>query len=148
MEFSELFWRKVRFVLLFLLFVSTTFIILTKFIFKIPIIESKDLLVNISVSERILEEQERYVEKVKILHDSISVVKFEINQVQKLNEIKSDIHMLQNVYKKNNMNNKYIFGVQSSKILKIYFDARESLNKVKKNNEVLEKNLNECKANI
>ncbi|CAA0156988.1 type VI secretion system TssO [Tenacibaculum maritimum] len=148
MEFSELFWRKVRFVLLFLLFVSTTFIILTKFIFKIPIIESKDLLVNISASERILEEQERYVEKVKILHDSISVVKFEINQVQKLNEIKSDIHMLQNVYKKNNMNNKYIFGVQSSKILKIYFDARESLNKVKKNNEVLEKNLNECKANI
>ncbi|MFL0117993.1 type VI secretion system TssO [Tenacibaculum maritimum] len=141
MEFSELFWRKVRFVLLFLLFVSTTFIILTKFIFKIPIIESKDLLVNISASERILEEQERYVEKVKILHDSISVVKFEINQVQKLNEIKSDIHMLQNVYKKNNMNNKYIFGVQSSKILKIYFDARESLNKVKKNNEVLEKNL-------
>ncbi|XKX06801.1 type VI secretion system TssO [Tenacibaculum maritimum] len=139
MEFSELFWRKVRFVLLFLLFVSTTFIILTKFIFKIPIIESKDLLVNISASERILEEQERYVEKVKILHDSISVVKFEINQVQKLNEIKSDIHMLQNVYKKNNMNNKYIFGVQSSKILKIYFDARESLNKVKKNNEVLEK---------
>ncbi|MFL0121113.1 type VI secretion system TssO [Tenacibaculum maritimum] len=128
MEFSELFWRKVRFVLLFLLFVSTTFIILTKFIFKIPIIESKDLLVNISASERILEEQERYVEKVKILHDSISVVKFEINQVQKLNEIKSDIHMLQNVYKKNNMNNKYIFGVQSSKILKIYFDARESLN--------------------
>ncbi|MFL0138710.1 type VI secretion system TssO, partial [Tenacibaculum maritimum] len=105
MEFSELFWRKVRFVLLFLLFVSTTFIILTKFIFKIPIIESKDLLVNISASERILEEQERYVEKVKILHDSISVVKFEINQVQKLNEIKSDIHMLQNVYKKNNMNN-------------------------------------------
>ncbi|MFL0079418.1 type VI secretion system TssO [Tenacibaculum maritimum] len=148
MEFSELFWRKVRFVLLFLLFVSTTFIILTKFIFKIPIIESKDLLVNISASERILEEQERYVERVKILHDSISVVKFEINQVQKLNEIKSDIHMLQNVYKKNNMNNKYIFGVQSSKILKIYFDARESLNKVKKNNEVLEKNLNECKANI
>ncbi|CAA0176837.1 conserved hypothetical protein [Tenacibaculum maritimum] len=148
MEFSELFWRKVRFVLLFLLLVSTTFIILTKFIFKIPIIESKDLLVNISASERILEEQERYVEKVKILHDSISVVKFEINQVQKLNEIKSDIHMLQNVYKKNNMNNKYIFGVQSSKILKIYFDARESLNKVKKNNEVLEKNLNECKANI
>ncbi|CAA0259461.1 conserved hypothetical protein [Tenacibaculum maritimum] len=148
MEFSELFWRKVRFVLLFLLFVSTTFIILTKFIFKIPIIESKDLLVNISASERILEEQEWYVEKVKILHDSISVVKFEINQVQKLNEIKSDIHMLQNVYKKNNMNNKYIFGVQSSKILKIYFDARESLNKVKKNNEVLEKNLNECKANI
>lgn len=148
MEFSELFWKKIRFILLFLLSVSVLFIVLTKFILKIPIIESKELLGNIQTSEKILDEQEKYIEKVKSLHDTISVVKFEINQVQRLNEIKGKIRAMEDIYKKNNMNNKYIFGVQSSKILKIYFDARESLNKIEKNNKVLEKNLNECKANI
>lgn len=148
MTFNEIFWKKIRFVLLFLFSASVIFIVLTKFIFKIPVIESKDLLGNIQSSEKILEEQEEYIEKVKKIHDSISIVKFEINQVQRLSEIKGNIRALEDVYKKNNMNNKYIFGIQASKILKIYFDARESLNKVEENNKTLEQNLNECKANI
>ncbi len=148
MKLTELFWKKTRFVLLFVFSISVLFIVLTKFIFKIPIIESRELLENIQTSEHILEEQEAYLHKVKKLHKTIKEVDFGINQVQKLNEIKVDIDLLQDIYKKNNMNNKYIFGVQASKILKIYFNSREILDKIEKNNEVLEKNLNECKANL
>ncbi len=148
MELSELFWKKIRFVLLFIFSASILFIILTKFVFKVPIMESKELLGNIKMSEHILGQQDLYLHKVKRLHKTIKDIDFDISQVQKLNEIKVDVNLLQDIYKKNNMNNKYIFGVQASKILKIYFNSRESLNKVEKNNRVLEKNLNECKANI
>ncbi len=148
MELSELFWKKIRFILLFVFSVCVLFIIQTKLMFKIPAIESKELLVNIQTAEEILEQQNRYVYKVRELHDTIKNLDFDISQVQKLNEVKRDINLLQNIYKKNNMNNKYIFGVQASKILRIYFNSRESLSKEIKNNQILEKNLNECKANI
>lgn len=148
METNEIFWKKIRFVLLFIFFTSVLFTVLTKLIFKIPVVESKELLESIQTSEKILEEQNQYIARVKGLHDTITKVDFEIEQAQKLNEIKRDINLLEDIYKKNNMNNKYIFGIQASRILTIYFNSRESLNKMQKNNQDLEKNLNECKANI
>lgn len=145
---GELFWRKIRFIMLFLLASTLLFFILIKFTIKVPIVESNAIIGDIQHSEEILQEQKEYEKQVKSLHDSISKLDFNINQVQVLDEIKRDIHSLQDVYKRNNMNTKYIFGMEASRILRIYFDSREALDKIQRNNEKIEKNLNECKANI
>ncbi len=148
MDFNELFWEKVKYVLLFLLVLSVGFIILTKFVFQVPVLESQELLEDINNSEQIIGMQKEYVTKVQELKDEIDSIQFDIHQVQRLDKIKKKIYSLQDIYKKNNMNNKYMFGVQSSKTLKLYFDSKEELQTIEKNNEILEKNLNECKANI
>lgn len=145
---DELFWKKVRFMLIFILSTTILFFILVKFTIQVPVAESNAIMEDIQLSEQILEDQKEYAKNVKILHDSIKKIDFNVHQVQHLDEMKRDIYSLQDIYKSNGMNTKYIFGVQSSRILKIYFDSREALSKVQKNNEKLEKNLNECKANI
>lgn len=148
MNLNELFWKKMRYILLFTFVLSIGFIVLTKFIFQVPVFESQELLDDIGNSEKIIEEQEKYIQRVKDLREDIDTIQFDIYQVQKLDELKKQIYSLQDIYKKNSMNNKYIFGIQSSKILKLYFDSREELQTLRKNNDILEQNLNECKANI
>lgn len=148
MGLNEMFWKRMRFALLFILTASLIFIVITKFIFKIPILESRDLLESINDSEEIFEIQEEYITKVKGIHDKIEKIPFDVNQIQVVDEIDKEIYLLRDIYKKNNMNNKFLFGLQSSRVLKIFFDLKEEFNALKRNNEVLDKNLEECKANI
>ncbi len=145
---NEDFWKKVKYILLFILSSCVLFIVLTKFMFHVPTVQSGDLLELINKSEDILEQQEGYVLKIKGLQETIDLLDFDIHQVQRLDEIERDIYELEGIYRKNNANNKYLFGIQSSKILKIYFDSKEELSSLKRNNRTIEKNLEECKANI
>jgi len=62
-------------------------------------------------------------------------------------EVMKDIQSREDVYKENK-DAKYIFGLQSARVLRIYFEARESFNKIQTNNKKLKSNLDECKANI
>ncbi len=148
MELSEYSWKKIRFALIFSWAAGILFVMLTKFFINVPVLESKEIMSDIRNSEEILKSQKEYTSKVIALHDTIQIIQFEINQVQKLDEIKRDIYALEDVYKINNRNNKYLYSLQSSRILNIYFDANEALSKSIKNNKLIEKNLNECKANI
>ncbi len=145
---SEDFWKKIKYILLFILSSCVLFIVLTKFIFHVPTVQSSDLLELINKSENILKKQDAYALKITEIQGTIDSLNFDIHQVQRLDEIERDIYELEDIYRKNNTNNKYLFGVQSSKILKIYFDSKEELSSLKRNNQVIEQNLEECKANI
>lgn len=148
MNSYEIFWDKIRFFLLFVILSTTMFIIITKFMFKIPVVESKELLDNIEASEEIFREQNEYARKVKITHKKVQDIPFDIIQVQVLDELDKEIQRYKKIYRDNDMNNRYIFGVQSSKILNMYFDLSEEFNALKRNNKTLKDNLEECKANI
>ncbi|MEP0213460.1 MAG: type VI secretion system TssO [Cellulophaga sp.] len=148
MQLNENSWRKIRFTLFFSWVVGILFVIIVNFFISVPVLESKEIMSDIRNSEEILSAQKKYITQVVTLHDTIKTIEFDINQVQRIDGIKRDIYALEDIYKINNKNNKYSFGQQSSRILKIYFDINEALNKSMKNNKLIEKNLNECKANI
>ncbi|WP_428740656.1 type VI secretion system TssO [Tenacibaculum sp.] len=148
MDKYEVFWEKIRFFLLFLILSTGVFIILTKFIFKVPVVESKELLNSIDASEEVFDVQENYTERIKSTHKKIQEIPFDVIQIQVLDELDKEIQQYKRVYRDNDMNNRYIFGVQSSKILKMFYDLSEEFNAVKRNNRVLKENLEECKANI
>lgn len=148
MTAEEMFWRKIRFVLLCVFAISLLFIVFTKLLFPVPMVQSMDLLNSIKESEKVLAQQIAYVPKVKTIKQNIDSLDFAIYQVQKKDEIREKILSLQDIYKKNNMGSKYVFGLQSSKILKIYFDTKEELSSIERNNAIIQKDLDECKANL
>ncbi|MGG6229196.1 type VI secretion system TssO [Tenacibaculum sp. SDUM215027] len=148
MDNHEVFWEKIRFSLLFIIISTVVFIILTKFVFKVPVIESKELLNSIDASEEIFDIQEEYTKKIKNTHEKIQEIPFDVIQIQVLDELDKEIQQYKKIYRDNDMNNRYIFGVQSSKTLKMFFDLSEEYNALKRNNKVLKENLEECKANI
>ncbi len=148
MDFNEVFWQKIRFFLLFSIAACLLFILLTKILFDLSLIESRELLESIDNSEYILAKQKEYSYKVREVHKQIDTLEFDIYQEQKLNEIEQHIYGFQNIYRKKNMNNKYIFGLQCTKFLQMYFDCKEDLSALKRSNKLLEKHLMECKANL
>ena len=148
MDKYEVFWEKIRFFLLFLILSTGVFIILTKFIFKVPVVESKELLNSIDASEEVFDVQQDYTERIRNTHKKIQEIPFDVIQIQVLDELDKEIQQYKRVYRDNDMNNRYIFGVQSSKILKMYYDLSEEFNALQRNNKVLKENLEECKANI
>lgn len=145
---TEQFWRKIKFVLLVILAIIILFIIQTKFILKIPEENNNELLGAIDNYETILEIQKEYALKTKEIHEEIKVMKFDVHQVQLQDEINKKIYNIESVYKQNKMNSKYFFGIQSAKILQIYFDTKEEYSSLIKNKDVIVNNLKECKANI
>ncbi len=147
-DLSEVFWRKIKFVLLFTLSIVLLYILQTKFILKIPVMDNTELLEAIDSYETIIERQTEYAAQVKSIHEEITAMEFDIHQVQKQDEINKKIFRIRSVYKENKMNSKYFFGIQSANILQIYFDTREEHSSLLKNKKVILDNLKECKANI
>jgi len=145
---DESFWRRIKFILLFTLAIVLLYILQTKFITKIPAVDNGELLKAISNYEKIIQKQKEYTEKVKNINEELKVMKFDIHQVQKKDEINKKIFGVRSVYKENKMNSKYFFGIQSANILQIYFDTREEYSSMLKNKKIIMDNLNECKANI
>ena len=56
-----------------------------------------------------------------------------------MDEVKDGIYQLQHIYKENNMNTKFLFGVLSSRMLKCQFDIKEELNSLVHNNALIER---------
>ena len=46
------------------------------------------------------------------------------------------------------MNSRFMFGALTSKTLRFQFDIQEELSALKHKNELIEKDLEECKANL
>lgn len=145
---NEVFWRKIKYVLLFTLSILIVYILQTKFILKVPVMDNTELLEAINNYETIIEQQAEYAERVKSIHEEIKAMDFDIHQVQKKDEINKKIFNIRSVYKENKMNSKYFFGIQSANILQIYFDTREEHSSMLKNKKIILDNLKECKANI
>jgi ribosomal protein L23 len=145
---SEVFWRKIKYVLLFILSVLVLYIIQTKYIFKVPKSNNKELLGSINEYETILNEQVVSAEKIKLVHEKISKMEFDIHMVQSKDDVRKEINEIYDIYLNNNRDSKYLFGKQSSNILQIYFDINEEESSLKNNVKNLTLKLNECKAGI
>ena len=145
---TEVFWKKVKLILLFIICAGVIYIVLTKFIIKVPIINNTELLTSIDEFEKTLEKQKETIEVSKKINEEITVMEFDIHQVQKQDEIKREIHKIESIHKDNKMSSKYNFSLQMSKILSIYYDTRREHSSLIHNKDLVEKNLNECQANI
>ena len=122
---DEMLWGNIRFLLLLIFSVAAIYIILCRYILNVPTEDSSELINEINHSERIFEIQHTH-----------------------MHEVKDGIYQLQHIYKENNMNTKFLFGVLSSRMLKCQFDIKEELNSLVHNNALIERDLEECKANL
>ncbi len=145
---SEVFWLKIKYILLFILSLLILYIIQTKYIFKVPKSNNKELLGYIDEYESILETQLKCTEKVKGIHQKITEMEFDIHMVQYKDEVRKQMNEVYDIYLKNNRNSKYLFAKQSSNILQIYFETKEEQSSLAKNIKRLAIKLNECKAGI
>ncbi|MCG8699686.1 MAG: type VI secretion system transmembrane protein TssO [Bacteroidales bacterium] len=145
---NEAFWRKIKFILIFVLCGILIYVAQTKFMIKVPVVDNHELLEAIDGYESIINEQKMYSEQIKKVYQEIEDMEFDIHQVQKKDDIKKQIFNIRSIYKENEMNSKFLFGIQSANILQIYFETREEHSSLIKNKKLIVDNLSKCKANI
>ena len=145
---DEVLWGNIRFLLLLIFSVAAIYIILCRYILDVPTEDSSELINDINHSERIFEIQHTHMQQAQNIWNEIDSLDFNIHQVQKMDEVKDEIYQLQHIYKENNMNTKFLFGVLSSRVHKCQFDIKEELNSLVHNNALIERDLEECKANL
>lgn len=145
---DEHLWTNVRFGLLLIFATTVTLTILGKYILPVPVVESQALIQYIHQSEQTLDEQTTTAQRLSGLQQAIDSLDFSIHQVQRIDEIKAELSLLQEPYRKHNNSSKYLFSLHAFRAVKGYFDIKEALNSTIKNNQIIEKNLEECKANL
>lgn len=145
---DEKFWGNIRFYSLLLFFVVLIFTVLCKYIINVPVESGSDLIGEINHSEHVFKIQSTYAQRTQKLWEEIDTLDFNTHQVQHMDEVKDEIGRLKDVYKENNFSTKFYFGVLSSCTLKLQFDTKEELNSLMRNNELIERDLEECKANL
>lgn len=145
---SELFWRKVKYILLFLLSVVLLYIVSIKYVFVIPHADNAELLESIRGYEGVLEEQHKNKEIITKIFEEIKEMEFDIHQVQAQDEVNKRIIEVRRLYKDNDMSSKFKFGLISADLLMIYFNTKQEHSSLVKNKTIIEGNLMECKANI
>ncbi|WP_289145759.1 type VI secretion system TssO [uncultured Bacteroides sp.] len=145
---DEVLWGNIRFFLLLAFSVALVFIVLCRYMLDVPTEDSSELIHDINHSERIFEIQRTHAQRANVIWNEIDSLDFNTHQVQRMDEVKDAISQLQYIYKENNMSTKFFFGVLSSKTLKFQFDTKEELNRLEYNNALIERDLEECKANL
>lgn len=145
---SEFFWKKVKFVLLFLLCTVLLYIVSVRYVFVIPHSDNAELLSSILDYEEVLEQQTENKSKIKDIFEQIDKMEFDIHQVQVQDEVTKKISQVRRLYKDNDMSSKFKFGVISADLLLLYFNTKQEHSSLKKNKKLIEDNLMECKANF
>ena len=82
------------------------------------------------------------------LKSEIDSLNFDIQQVQRLDEVKSEISTLQDSYRQHDNTSKYLFGIQAFRAIRSYFDIKEETFNTKAGNQMIKTNLEDCKANL
>ena len=89
------------------------------------------------------------MQQAQNIWNEIDSLDFNIHQVQKMDEVKDGIYQLQHIYKENNMISLVLGQYQNEAlVLKCQFDIKEELNSLVHNNALIERDLEECKANL
>lgn len=145
---GEFFWKKVKFVLLFLLAGTVLYILSVRYVFVIPHSDNAELLGAIRDYEEVLDEQKEYAEGIEKIFKQIEEMQFDIHQVQIQDEVTKRITQIRRLYKDHDLSSKYKFGVVSADLLLLYFNTKQEHSSLVKNKTLLEKNLLECKANL
>lgn len=145
---SELFWKKIKFILLFLLSGVLLYILSVRYVFTIPHSDNAELLGSIHDYENILERQAENKEKITKIFVQIDEMEFDIHQVQVQDEVNKRISEVRRLYKDNDNSSKFKFGLISADLLLLYFNTKQEHSSLKKNKKLVEDNLIECKANL
>lgn len=148
MHLEETFWKKTKFFIVFSFVSIIIYVLLTKMIFRIPQDNNRKLLVAINEYETVLKNQKETSEAIQALHDTISKLDFNVNMVQLQNDLEREINQIDDIYKENNNNYKYVFSTQASRLLKIYMDSREAHSAIIHGKKIVGSNYKECEAKI
>jgi len=145
---NEFFWKKVKFILLFLLCGVLLYIISVRYVFVIPKADNAELLGSILNYEKVLEEQKEKKEVITEIFNKIDSMQFDIYQVQVQDEVTKRISEIRRLYKENDLNSKYKFSIISADLLLLFFNTKQEHSSLLKNKKLIEDNLMECKANL
>jgi hypothetical protein len=145
---SELFWKKIKYILLFLLSSVLLYIVSVRYVFTIPHSDNAELLSSIRDYEDVLEQQAANKEKIAKIFVKIKDMEFDIHQVQVQDEVNKKISEVRRLYKDNNNSSKFKFGIISADFLLLYFNTKQEHSSLIKNKKLVEDNLMECKAKL
>ncbi len=148
LNLNESFWKNVKFFLLFVLMASLLYIILTKYMLRIPIADNQKLLSAITAFEKVNEKEKETALKIDEKEAEVKALEFDIYQVQKQDDIKRGIKKIREIYLLNDNNSKYKFSLQASRLLRLYYDTREKNSTLIHNTKLLSENLTKCEAKI
>ena len=115
---------------------------------RVPVVESERLIQSIHEANQIFKEQETSAGQLSKLKGEIDSLNFDIQQVQRLDEVKSEISTLQDSYRQHDNTSKYLFGIQAFRAIRSYFDIKEETSNTKAGNQMIKTNLEDCKANL
>ena len=103
---DERLWTHVRFALLSFFTSVTLLLLLGKYVLRVPVVESERLIQSIHEANEIFKEQEASAGQLSKLRQDIDSLSFEVQQVQRLDEVKSAISTLQDSYRQHDSNSK------------------------------------------
>ena len=145
---GEFFWKKVKFVLLFLVCGTVLFIVSKYYVFEVPNTDNTELLSSIRGYEEVLEKQSESKEQIKKIFEQIKEMEFDIHQVQVQDEVTKRISQIRRIYKEYELNSKFKFSIISADLMVLYFNTKQEHSSLLKNKTKIEENLMECKANF
>lgn len=145
---DEKLWSTIKFTLLLSFSVILLFILLCKYVTPIPVSVTGNVVKDINDAEAILNDQRQMAEQMNVLKKDIDSLNFEIQQSQRINEIKHRMTQLQDNYRKHAYNPKYLYCMQSFKTIQGYFEIKEKLYWTTKNKEDRERRVELYKTQI
>lgn len=145
---DEKLWSTIKFTLLLSFSVILLFILLCKYVTPIPVPVTGNVVKEINDAEAILNDQRQMAEQMNVLKKDIDSLNFEIQQSQRINEIKHRMTQLQDNYRKHAYNPKYLYCMQSFKTIQGYFEIKEKLYWTTKNKEDRERRVELYKTQI
>lgn len=145
---DEELWSTIKFTLLLSFSVILLFILLCKYVTPIPVSVTGNVVKEINDAEAILNDQRQMAEQMNVLKKDIDSLNFEIQQSQRINEIKHRMTQLQDNYRKHAYNPKYLYCMQSFKTIQGYFEIKEKLYWTTKNKEDRERRVELYKTQI
>lgn len=147
-EIDESYWKNIKFNLLFFACCCVVYIIVTKFLLKTPEFDNTEMLNRINDFEKIQVLKNDYTKKSQEIFKTIDTIKYDVNQVQRIDEIKRYIADYKQPYKDNEFHSSYNFCLIGGNILNVFLELNLEKSTLEKNNTLIETNLNECKANF
>jgi hypothetical protein len=148
LEFDETYWKKLKFNLLFIIGFCIIYIVVAKFLLKTPNFNNTDMLNRINDYEKMQKIKVDYADKSKLIFKTIDTIKYDINQVQRIDEVKRNIAEYKQLYKDNEFHSSYNFCLIGGNLLNVFLEINLEESTVQKNDTLIQTSLNECKANF
>ena len=114
---DEKIWSSIKFTLLLCFSVALLYILLCKYVTPIPESITGNAVTEINDAEAILEDQKQMSEKLITLKKDIDSLNFEIQQTQRISEIKDRMTQLQDNYRKHSYDPKYLYCMRAFKTI-------------------------------